>query len=33
VAGENLVGLAFDSRDRMVIASTNAIYRLNRVPN
>jgi sugar lactone lactonase YvrE len=28
VAGENLVGLAFDGRDRMVIASTNAIYRL-----
>ncbi len=28
VAGENLVGLAFDSRGRMVIASTNAIYRL-----
>jgi len=28
VAGENLVGLTFDSRGRMVIASTNAIYRL-----
>ncbi len=28
VAGENLVGLAFDSRGRMVIATTNAIYRL-----
>ena len=27
-AGENLVGLAFDGRGRMVIASTNAIYRL-----
>jgi sugar lactone lactonase YvrE len=29
VAGENLVGLAFDGRGRMVIASTNAIYRLS----
>jgi hypothetical protein len=28
VAGENLVGLAFDGRGRMVIASANAIYRL-----
>jgi sugar lactone lactonase YvrE len=28
VAGENLVGLAFDERGRMVIATTNAIYRL-----
>ncbi|HEY6552043.1 MAG TPA: gluconolaconase [Vicinamibacteria bacterium] len=28
VAGENLVGLAFDPRGRMVIASTNTIYRL-----
>ncbi len=28
VAGENLVGLAFDPQGRMVIASTNAIYRL-----
>ncbi len=28
VAGENLVGLAFDGEGRMVIASTNAIYRL-----
>lgn len=28
VAGENLVGLTFDGRGRMVIASTNAIYRL-----
>lgn len=28
VAGENLVGLAFDEAGRMVIASTNAIYRL-----
>ncbi len=28
VAGENLVGLTFDERGRMVIASTNAIYRL-----
>jgi sugar lactone lactonase YvrE len=29
VAGENLVGLAFDGRGRMVIASTNAVYRLS----
>jgi sugar lactone lactonase YvrE len=29
VAGENLVGLAFDDPGRMVIASTNAIYRLS----
>jgi sugar lactone lactonase YvrE len=29
VTGENLVGLAFDGRGRMVIASTNAIYRLS----
>ena len=29
VAGENLVGLTFDSGGRMVIASTNAIYRLS----
>jgi sugar lactone lactonase YvrE len=29
VAGENLVGLAFDARGRMAIASTNAIYRLS----
>lgn len=29
VAGENLVGLAFDGEGRMVIASTNAIYRLS----
>ncbi len=29
VAGENLVGLAFDPRGRMIIASTNAIYRLD----
>jgi sugar lactone lactonase YvrE len=29
VAGENLVGLAFDGRGRMVIASTSAIYRLS----
>jgi sugar lactone lactonase YvrE len=29
VAGENLVGLAFDDRGRMVIASTNAVYRLS----
>lgn len=28
VAGENLVGLTFDPRGRMVIASTNTIYRL-----
>ena len=28
VTGENLVGLAFDPRGRMVIASTNTIYRL-----
>ncbi len=28
VAGENLVGLAFDGRGRMVIATTNSIYRL-----
>ena len=28
VAGENLVGLAFDQRGRMIIASTNALYRL-----
>lgn len=28
VAGENLVGLTFDDLGRMVIASTNAIYRL-----
>jgi sugar lactone lactonase YvrE len=33
VAGENLVGLAFDSRGRMVIASTNAVYRLNQTPD
>ena len=30
VTGENLVGLAFDGRARMIIASTNAIYRLSR---
>jgi sugar lactone lactonase YvrE len=29
VAGENLIGLVFDGRGRMVIASTNAIYRLS----
>jgi sugar lactone lactonase YvrE len=29
VAGENLVGLTFDDGGRMVIASTNAIYRLS----
>jgi sugar lactone lactonase YvrE len=29
VAGENLVGLTFDDPGRMVIASTNAIYRLS----
>ncbi len=29
VAGENLIGLTFDSGGRMVIASTNAIYRLS----
>ena len=29
VAGENLVGLTFDYGGRMVIASTNAIYRLS----
>ncbi len=29
VAGENLVGLIFDGRGRMVIASTNSIYRLS----
>lgn len=29
VAGENLVGLAFDGQGRMAIASTNAIYRLS----
>ena len=29
VAGENLVGLAFDGRGRMILASTNAIYRLS----
>jgi len=29
VAGENLVGLAFDDQGRMVIASTKAIYRLS----
>lgn len=28
VAGENLVGLAFDDRGRMIIATTNALYRL-----
>ncbi len=28
VAGENLVGLTFDDENRMIIASTNAIYRL-----
>ena len=28
VAGENLVGLAFDERGRMIIVSTNALYRL-----
>lgn len=28
VAGENLVGLTFDDRGRMIIASNNAIYRL-----
>lgn len=28
VAGENLVGLTFDGRGRMIIASSNAIYRL-----
>lgn len=28
VAGENLVGLTFDDRGRMIIASTNAIHRL-----
>lgn len=30
VAGENLVGLTFDYGGRMVIASTNAIYRLSK---
>ena len=29
VAGENLVGLTFDHESRMVIASTNAVYRLS----
>jgi len=29
VAGENLVGLAFDREGRMVLASTNAVYRLS----
>jgi sugar lactone lactonase YvrE len=29
VAGENLVGLTFDDGGRMIIASTNAIYRLS----
>jgi sugar lactone lactonase YvrE len=29
VAGENLVGLAFDPEGRMVLASTNTIYRLS----
>ncbi len=29
VAGENLVGLAFDGRGRMIVASTNAVYRLS----
>jgi hypothetical protein len=28
VAGENLVGLAFDERGRMIIVSTNTLYRL-----
>lgn len=28
VAGENLVGLTFDGRGRMIIASSNAVYRL-----
>jgi hypothetical protein len=28
VAGENLVGLAFDPRGHLIIASTAAIYRL-----
>jgi sugar lactone lactonase YvrE len=28
VAGENLVGLAFDERGRMIVATTNSIYRL-----
>jgi sugar lactone lactonase YvrE len=28
VAGENLVGLVFDDRGRMVLATTNSIYRL-----
>jgi sugar lactone lactonase YvrE len=31
VAGENLVGLTFDHGGRMVIASTNAVYRLSGV--
>ena len=29
VAGENLVGLAFDQEGRMVLASTNTVYRLS----
>ncbi len=33
VTGENLVGLAFDGRGRMIIASTNAIYRLSQARN
>jgi sugar lactone lactonase YvrE len=32
VAGENLVGLTFDGRGRMILAATDAIYRLNRLP-
>jgi hypothetical protein len=28
VAGENLVGLTFDASGRMILASSNAIYRL-----
>ncbi|MFB3818123.1 MAG: gluconolaconase [Candidatus Methylomirabilales bacterium] len=32
VAGENLVGLAFDQTGRMILATTNAIYRLSWPP-
>jgi hypothetical protein len=28
VTGENLVGLTFDDRGHMIVATTNAIYRL-----